>query len=230
MVRVKAEEFLRRLGSSTATVQESEGILLDCKKVKGSYSSRIQITYIDLKLARVSRKNADYSWFDVIQKKMRESLFSGKMPAVKIKYDMNRVENIEFLKDVELTKVLEIIDAIADKDEKYKYVDIEGKFIDQDTSCEVRSGNSGSVVLPYSLLSVQLLKDHLHGKAIKATIIGHESNGNIIDAFILREIAESEERESKEEEITAEAETEEKLELPTDKQKLVDELLAEIKT
>jgi len=232
MVRLKAEEFLRKaLQRSKTGLQETDAIILDAKATRFQNNARLQITYIDLRKNIVSRKSADASWYEILEKKYRDALGNGKLLLAKISYEFNRIEKIEFKSEAEISKVLEILDAIADADPKYKYVELEGKFIDQDTSCAVVM-QSGSVIIPYNLVSIQLLKDSMHGKNISAVIIAHEGlNSNVIDAFIIKSI-EEESTTGKGEEGTEDEDTtteEERVELPSEKQKIVDELLAQLR-
>ena len=237
MVRVRAEDFIKRLSSSPgekARIEITEGILLDVRIEKFS-KEKLKITIIDLRRNVVKRVISDSTWEDIISKSFSESLLNGKLPLVKVYHDMNRMERIEFRGSVEINKAIEIINAIAERDNKYIYVDARGKFLDQDTVCAVKS-DSGIIYVPPNLASVMTLKDSLHGKIVEGTLIGHESiskSGVSFDAFILRSVAEAEEPEEAEieGELASEqgGEKEERIELPEDIQKKINELLSQIK-
>jgi len=234
MVRVSPEEFFKRVKASQVSEESTEIILLDGRIERYSNGEKIKVTYIDLRRNIVSRKNADSSWKDVISEYYRKAMESGKLPIGRIFYELNRMERIEFKGTVEISKVTEILDAIAEKDTKYTYTMITGKFLDQDTSCVIK-GSNGVLYIPMNLVSVGILKDLLHGKTIEAYLIGHEgARGTVIDAFILKSVIEGEEEKAMEKEGAAEAgeseevAEEERIELPPDKQKLIDELLAQI--
>jgi len=233
MVRISPEEFIKRLSSATekARIEATEGILLDVRIEKFS-KEKLKITFIDLRRNVVKRVIGDSTWEDIITKSFSETLLNGKLPLVRIFHDMNRMERIEFKGSVEISKVIEIIDAIAERDNKYIYVDVHGKFLDQDTVCAVKSG-SGIVYVPPNLLSVMTLKDSLHGKVIEGYVIGHESaskGGITFDAFILRSVVEAEEPEEVEDDSTvAEGGREERIELPEDIQRKISDLLSQVK-
>jgi len=235
MVRVRAEDFIKRLSSSPgekARIEITEGILLDVRIEKFS-KEKLKITIIDLRRNVVKRVISDSTWEDIISKSFSESLLNGKLPLVKVYHDMNRMERIEFRGSVEINKAIEIINAIAERDNKYIYVDARGKFLDQDTICAVKS-DSGIVYVPPNLLSVMSLKDSLHGKIVEGTLIGHESitkSGVSFDAFVLRAVAEAEEPEEVEGELapSGQEEKEERIELPAEIQRKINELLSQIK-
>jgi len=237
MVRISPEEFIRRLSSATGEktrIEVTEGILLDVRIEKFS-KEKLKITFIDLRRNVVKRVISDNTWEDITTKNFRETLLNGKLPLVRIYHDMNRMERIEFKGSVELSKAIEIIDAIAERDNKYIYVDARGKFLDQDTVCAVKS-DSGIIYVPPNLASVMTLKDSLHGKIVEGTLIGHESiskSGVSFDAFILRSVVEAEEPEEAEVEgelaPSGQEEKEERIELPAEIQKRINELLSQIK-
>ena len=235
MVKVSPEEFFKRVKASRIAEESTEAIILDARIERYSNGEKLKVTYIDLRRNIVSRKNVDSSWKDVVSEYYRKALEQGKLPIGRIYYELNRMERIEFKSDVEISKVIEILDAIAEKDTKYSYTTITGKFLDQDTSCVIKERN-GIHYIPMNLISVGILKDLLHGKTVEVYLIGHEgAKGTVIDAFILKNIIEGEEEKGAREEIVAEAgETEEattdeeRIELPPNKQKLINELLAQI--
>jgi len=234
MVRINPEEFIKRMRSASARKdgeESTEGIILDGRIEGRDDQKSVTLTIIDLRLNRVRRMKVHREWMDIVEKLYRDCLNEGKLPLGWIVYDMNMIERLEVKACVEISKILEIIDAIADKDPRYEFIEIEGRFIDQDTSCAVKM-NPAPLILSQRLFSMRALKDILHGKNVQGVVIAHEgARGDMIDAFILKAVEEPEEAEV-EGEATSESggEKEERIELPPEIQRKINELLSQINT